>query len=76
MVLECSELYSVEPELLERLWSGCGQAIYSLEARERQLGLGEEVKNIYSFWLFMDTVFSHSPGHQHLLFHKLHHFRC
>ena len=28
---------------MERLWSGCADAVYSLEPRERQLGLGEEV---------------------------------
>lgn len=43
MILTSSELHRSEPELIERLWSACADATYSLDQRERQLGLGEEV---------------------------------
>ena len=36
---------------MERLWTSCADAVYSLEPKERQLGLEEEVNNrtwIYS----------------------------
>lgn len=61
---------------MERLWSGCADAVYSLEPRERQLGLGEEVSNReLGLWLVMGQVerelsirlrFLYS-GHHHLL---------
>ncbi len=47
MILENSELFGVERELLERLWSACGQALYSLSPREQQLGLQEEGISTY-----------------------------
>ena len=40
VIVESSEL---EAELLERLWRSCEHALYSLDPKERQLGLGEEV---------------------------------
>lgn len=43
VILEGSELYSTDSELLERLWGACHQALYSLAPRQRQLGLGEDV---------------------------------
>lgn len=43
MIIESSELFGLEVELVERLWKGCEHALYSLEPRERQLGLQEEV---------------------------------
>ena len=43
MVLDSSEVQRNQPDLMERLWTACGDAVYSLEQRERQLGLGEEV---------------------------------
>ena len=42
-MLKSSELHRSQADLLERLWTACGDAVYSLEQRERQLGLGEEV---------------------------------
>ena len=42
-VLLCSELCRTEPELLERLWTACADAIFSLTQRETQLGFKEEV---------------------------------
>lgn len=48
-VLKSSELQQSQPELLERLWAACGDAAYSLEPRERQLGLGEEVSQCKVF---------------------------
>lgn len=45
MILSCSELHRSAPELMERLWTGCADAVYSLDPKERQLGLGEEVRN-------------------------------
>ena len=44
MILNSSELRRSQPDLTERLWSACADATYSLEQRERQLGLGEEVR--------------------------------
>ena len=43
VVLLASSLHQSSPELLERLWGACADAMYSLTERERQLGLGEEV---------------------------------
>lgn len=42
-VLLASALHQSSPELLERLWGACADAMYSLTEKERQLGLGEEV---------------------------------
>ena len=57
MILSCSELHRSAPDLMERLWSGCADAVYSLEPRERQLGLGEEVScSELGLWLAMDQA--------------------
>jgi len=42
-VLLASALNRTEPGLVEQLWGACGDAMYSLTQKERQLGLGEEV---------------------------------
>ena len=42
-VLLASALNRTKPGLVERLWGACGDAMYSLTQKERQLGLGEEV---------------------------------
>lgn len=43
-MLQASALYSSDQELVERLWAACGHSLYSLGPRERQLGLGEDVR--------------------------------
>ena len=74
MILTSSELHRNEPELIERLWTACADAVYSLEPRERQLGLGEEVSNAMGtllvvggerdLFIRLSTLCS---GHHHLL---------
>ena len=44
MVLKASELQRSQPDLVDRLWTACAEATYSLEQRVRQLGLGDEVR--------------------------------
>ncbi|XP_053304356.1 dipeptidyl peptidase 3 [Spea bombifrons] len=41
-LLHASEAYATDPEGMDLLWKDIGDRMYSLEARERQLGLGDQ----------------------------------
>ncbi len=43
-ILEHSQLFECDKDLLERLWSGCSEDMFLLTPTNKQLGLGQEVR--------------------------------
>ncbi|MEE6522938.1 hypothetical protein FKM82_021596, partial [Ascaphus truei] len=46
-LLWASEAFAQDPKFIESLWGSIGDLIYSLEPREKQLGLGEHVSCLF-----------------------------
>lgn len=44
-----SQAFKENPGEMEALWNNCSQPLYSLEDKEKQLGLGEKVKTSRSY---------------------------
>lgn len=49
-----SEAYKKHTKLIEQLWDGCSDAMYNLDQRRKELGLGKKVMFFIKFVIVKD----------------------
>ena len=55
-LVKASQAFQDQPAEMEALWSSCSCLLYSLEDRQKQLGLGNKV-GFYSMWHRVRGIF-------------------
>lgn len=86
-----SQAYKKNPAEMEALWNSCSHLLYSLEDKQKQLGLGDEVSllliniNILSLFITLSCIiclmnglvfFLSFTGYLHVLLRELLFKRC